>query len=118
MKLIIAGDRNVTNINVVKRALVKFKHEHSDFKVTEIVSGCARGVDTLGEEIASQHKVAIKRFPADWDKYARAAGPIRNEQMAKYADALCAVLTKDSRGTRNMIERAKKQNLIITVMEI
>jgi len=118
MKLIIAGDRNVTDIRIVKEALLQFHNEHPDFKVTEIVSGCARGVDTLGERIAEEYNIPVKKFPADWEKFGKAAGPIRNIQMAEYADGLVAVLVETSKGTRSMIKEATKRNLIISIKEI
>jgi hypothetical protein len=117
MKLIIAGDRDITDIAVVYDALLKFRAEHPGLKVTEIVSGCARGVDTLGEQVAREFDVPVKRFPADWARFGKAAGPIRNQQMADYADALVAVPVPTSRGTRDMIRRARSKGLIVTVRE-
>jgi hypothetical protein len=53
----------------------------------------------------------VKVFPADWGRYKNAAGPIRNEQMAKYADALLAVWDWESKGTGNMVKLAQKYKL-------
>ena len=86
MKVIIAGGRNITDYNIVKTAYHK-----SGFQATEIVSGAARGVDYLGELFAKDNCIAIRSFPADWNKYGKRAGPLRNLQMAEYADALIAV---------------------------
>ena len=72
--------------------------------VTEVVSGGAMGVDTLGEEWARKHCIPIKRFPAQWGLHGRQAGPIRNRQMAGYADA--AALFSGGRGTDNMFDEA------------
>lgn len=52
--------------------------------------------------------IPVKRFPADWDRHGRAAGPIRNCQMAQYADALIAIWDGKSRGTKNMIDEMNK----------
>ena len=73
----------------------------------EVASGCAKGVDALGEQWATERDIPIKRFPADWSSYGRSAGPKRNEQMAQYADALLAIPAPDSRGTRDLIRRAE-----------
>lgn len=62
------------------------------------------GADLLGKKWAILNGVPIKNFPADWDKYGKAAGPIRNAQMAEYADYLIAFWDGKSRGTKNMIE--------------
>ncbi|HWB02748.1 MAG TPA: DUF2493 domain-containing protein [Verrucomicrobiales bacterium] len=86
MKVIIAGPRDFHDYDTVARAVTD-----SGFEITEVVSGKAPGVDTLGERWAAEHGKAVKEFPADWQKYGRAAGPIRNAQMADYADALVAV---------------------------
>lgn len=81
--------------------------------VTEVVSGCCRGVDRAGEEWARQRGIPVKRFPANWKKFGVAAGPIRNAEMAEYAEALVAIPTGVSRGTRDMIDKAKARGLEI-----
>lgn len=101
MKVIVAGGRDFNDFDVVANAIVESK-----FIITEIVSGCAAGVDTLGEIYAAENDIPVKKFPADWKKNGRSAGPIRNGQMAEYADALVAVWDGVSRGTKNMIDQA------------
>lgn len=58
-----------------------------------VVSGKARGADTLGEQYAKEHGYSIQYFPADWERYGKAAGYLRNTEMAKNADALVAFWT-------------------------
>lgn len=108
MKVIIAGSRTITDYDVVVDAIL-----HSGFKITEVVSGCAQGVDSLGERYAKQNHIRITQFPADWSRYGGAAGMIRNGQMADYAEALIAVHTGTSRGTLNMIKEAQTRGLHI-----
>lgn len=110
MKTIIAGSRDIIDYGLVTEAMNRI-----DWDVTEIVSGGARGIDTLGERWASDNNVSLKIFPADWDTYGKAAGPIRNAQMAKYADALVAIWDGKSRGTSNMIGEAKDLGLKVVV---
>ena len=110
MKVIIAGGREITDFNAVKTAYFK-----SDFIATEVVSGAARGVDYLGEVLAKNIGIPVKRFPADWNKYGRTAGPIRNAQMAEYADALIAVWDGESKGTANMIIQAREKGLDVFI---
>ncbi len=98
MKVIVAGSRSVVDREKVFSAI-----SFGPFLIGELVSGCARGVDQLGEEWALVYKVPVQRFPADWQGYGRRAGPIRNERMARYADALIAVWDGESRGTDYMI---------------
>jgi len=106
MKCIIAGSRTITDKKEVFKALKDSGIKPSE--ITEIVSGCARGVDTLGEEIAKSKKIPVKQFPADWKRDGKKAGIIRNTMMSRYSDVLIAVWDGTSNGTRHMIEVMKK----------
>lgn len=75
----------------------------------------AQGADRLGERYGKERGYSIRYFPADWDGKGRSAGFIRNEEMAKNADALVAFWDGQSRGTKHMIETAKKHKLDIRV---
>lgn len=85
---------------------------------SEVVSGCQRGADKLGEAWAARHGLPVKPFPAAWHVYGPGAGNIRNEEMAKYADALIAIWDGISQGTRDMIDRAKQRGLIVYVYRV
>ncbi len=76
-----------------------------------IISGTARGADQLGERYAHERGYAVEKYPADWNRDGKAAGPIRNAQMAKVADALIAFWDGNSRGTQNMIDLARLKPL-------
>lgn len=104
MKVIIAGSRDIEDKELVIKEFCKLPVE-----ATEIVSGGAKGVDAIGEWIGETIVVPVVRFEADWKKHGRAAGPIRNQQMAEYADA-AIVIHNGSRGSLNMIETMKKLN--------
>lgn len=106
MKTIIAGCRNFTDFDLLKQK-VDYYREHTN-TITEIVSGAARGADVLGIQYAMNNNIAYKLFPADWVKNGRAAGPIRNREMAQYAECLIAVWDGKSKGTKNMIEEMNK----------
>ena len=93
MKTIIAGSRTIQNYSLIEESV-----KACGWKITEVVNGLARGVDALGGRWAKEHDVSIKEFPADWDKYGKRAGFLRNEQMAKYAEALILVWDGESRG--------------------
>jgi len=108
LKTIIAGSRNCYDFKIVLNAI---KESGFADEITEVVSGGALGVDKLGEKFAHKFDIPLKIFLADWKKYDKAAGPIRNREMSEYADALIAVWNGKSRGTANMIEEAKKRNL-------
>jgi len=72
-----------------------------------IFSGGADGTDLLGEQYAADRGYPIKKFPADWGLHGKAAGPIRNRQMAERADMLIAFWDGESPGTRNMLRTAE-----------
>lgn len=81
--------------------------------ISLIISGGARGIDLASEQFAQDYSIPVRNFIPDWDKYGKAAGVFRNEDMAKEADALILVWDGSSRGSKNMLENAKKYNLKI-----
>lgn len=112
-KVIIAGGRDFNDNELL--------YEKCDYLLSkqteiEIVSGVANGADKLGEIYANDNEYPIKQFPANWDKYGKSAGYKRNEEMAMYADALIAFWDGKSKGTKHMIELAKKHNLKISII--
>ena len=113
MKVIIAGGRDFNNREVAFKCLDKRMWSKGDV----IVSGHASGADALGEEYAKAHGLDIDLHPANWREYGRAAGPIRNREMAEVADKLIAFWDGKSRGTKNMISEAKEKGLCVVVYD-
>ena len=111
MKVILAGSRSITDMDALDVAI----HE-SEFDITEVVSGRAVGIDTLGETWAEINNVPIKLFPPDRKRYGwpRAAFR-RNEQMGDYADALIALWDGKIHVTKHMIDYATKKGLRVYV---
>ena len=101
MKYIIAGGRDFTNYQVVKKVCEQFTD------ITEVVSGCAHGADILGENFGHLHNIPVIYFPAKWDEYGKSAGFIRNAEMADYADAAICFWDGISKGTAHMIKTMK-----------
>lgn len=97
MKVVIAGSRSITDRLAVNEAI-----RLSGFKITEVVSGQARGVDRLGEAYAKDHLLPLRCFPAQWEEYGPIAGPIRNDKMAAYADAVIVLWDGRSSGALSM----------------
>lgn len=124
MKVIIAGSRRITDPHLVAWAMDR-AIEHG-LVVTEVVSGKEpHGVDRLGELWADAHGVPVRPFPARWEEFGprgsparRRAGPARNEEMACYAEALVALPDIESRGTRDMIQRARRHKLWVFQFEV
>ena len=111
MKIIIAGSRDFDDYKKLRKYCDFYLQSQTDI---EIVSGTAKGADQLGEKYAKEKGYPVKQFPADWSK-GKSAGYVRNEEMAKYADALIAFWNGLSKGTGHMIDLAKKYKLKIRI---
>ena len=121
MKVIIAGSRHLDRYDFVSQAMSTFcarpgLRDSGHFVVVdEVVSGHCKGPDLMGERWAELHQVPVRVFPAAWNKHGRAAGPIRNREMAAYADALVLIWDGVSRGSANMLKEATARNLEVFV---
>ena len=115
MRIIIAGSRDT---NKSPQAFGEYMWNVTNFTVSEVVCGVARGADMLGLSWATAYGKPVAKFYADWDKYGKSAGPIRNGEMADYADGLIAIWDGKSKGTLDMIrqmnKRQKPVELILT----
>ena len=115
-KVIIAGGRDFLDYNLLRE---KVNNILVDKRLTHkivIVIGCARGADTLGMRYASENIFDVVEYPADWDKYGKKAGYMRNVEMAENADALIAFWDGKSKGTKHMIDIATERKLPIRVI--
>lgn len=112
-KVIICGSRTFSDYEFMKTKLDKI---FSGRKPTAIICGEAMGADICGKKYALKHNIEVKSYPADWDKYGKQAGYLRNEQMAEVADACIAFWDGKSSGTKHMIETAKKKGLQVRVV--
>ena len=116
MKIIIAGSRSFTDWNRLEKEVLQIlteykKQGHVLTKDTvEIVSGGARGADTLAEQFAGKYNLKLKIFKADWDRLGKSAGYARNVEMANYADILIAFWDCKSKGTNHMMNIMLKLN--------
>jgi len=112
MKVIVAGGRDFIPFTIHFDWL---KDKLKELNATEEVSGCARGADTFGEQVASILYIPIKKFPPEWDIYGRSAGYRRNVEMANYADAV--ILFPGGKGTAHMKKIAEQKNLKVIEYE-
>ena len=114
-RVIIAGCRDFTDYELLKEKCDFYLQNKKPENIV-IVSGHASGADSLGERYAQERGYETEIYPADWKTNGRAAGPIRNAQMATVADALIAFWDGKSRGTKNMIDTATKRGLQVAVV--
>lgn len=112
-KVIIAGGRDFNDYDLLSYKLNRILKNKTDI---QIVCGMARGADSLGERYAKENNYLIKEFPANWDKYGKAAGYIRNKEMAEYADACVCFWDSKSKGTKHMIDLATEQGLDLRII--
>ena len=116
IKLVIFGSRNITN---EKYLLLAFKRSGINIEdIKEIVSGGARGADTLGELFAIKHHLPIIRLLPNWDKHGKKAGIIRNTTMALYSDYGIGIWDGESRGTEHMIKEMKNKCYVLNLKEL
>jgi len=111
VKVIIAGGRDYV---FTERDAADLDRLHAIIGITEVVEGEQRGADLAGKAWAQERGLSVKPFPADWKLHGKAAGPIRNEQMAQYVGrAGAVVLFSGGAGTENMYKAAKRHGLQI-----
>ena len=115
-KVIIAGSRTFDDYSKLSSSCDSILKDIAQKHTINIVSGCATGADALGERYASEKGYAILRCPADWKRHGKAAGPIRNAEMAACADILICFWDGLSKGTKHMISAARKEGLQIHVI--
>jgi hypothetical protein len=115
MKVIVAGGRDFKDKATLRAELNSLCKDVSREDM-EIVCGMAKGADLLGYEVANDVGVKVVEFPANWGEHGKSAGPIRNKEMADYGDTLLAFWDGRSRGTKNMIDTATKQGLLVKVV--
>lgn len=111
MKVVVAGIRYKDPVNKIvydDYTFVVNAIAESGYEISELISGHAIGVDTLGEQYAILHDIPLTFRPADWNRHGKAAGPFRNKQMSIECDAAVIVWDGKSAGTYNMI-----QNMIV-----
>jgi hypothetical protein len=127
MRILVCGDRNWTDKRMIGEVLIGeaidatfplFGREN-----VVIIHGASRGADSIaGEWVArwSSHNVTEEVYPANWEKYGRAAGPIRNQQMLDEGKPDLVLAFHDdfenSKGTKDMVTRARKAGIKVKVL--
>jgi hypothetical protein len=109
MRLLVCGGRNYENWDLMKDVLDNFLQNNN---IDVLIEGEAKGADSMAREWAEDRGIPVMKFPANWMKYGRAAGPLRNKQMLNdgkphYAFAFYDRPRAESRGTANMVGQLK-----------
>lgn len=132
MRVLVCGSRHFNDYEKLKQWLDWYILPNNE-KHT-IIEGEARGADLLARKYAEGRGMDVLPFPAEWDKYGKAAGPIRNSQMLKEGkpELVIAFLgpvavseftsglsdSKYSSGTKNMIDQARKAGVETVVVDV
>ena len=115
-RVIIAGSRSFNDYVLLREQCLSILQEKMRTHRVIIVSGHARGADSLGERFANEFRLPFELHPAKWRLLGKAAGMVRNAEMAKCSDALIAFWDGESSGTRHMINFARKRGLEVSVI--
>lgn len=107
MKLLIAGSRGITDFDL---------SEHVPKDTEMIISGGAKGIDTVASEYAVKHNIPITIVRPQYEQFGIAAPIKRNEQMVEMADEILVVWDGASRGTKSTIDLARRMNKRVTVV--
>ena len=119
MRVLVCGSRHLKDYKVLKETLDELM-PLPGFLDYFIISGGARGADSMAEDYAIEEDIPYQIFRANWEKHGKAAGPIRNKQMLDEGkpDLVVAFMAPDSRGTKNMVEQATKAGIEIKIVHI
>lgn len=107
MKVAVIGSRGITDIRL---------EDYLPAETDEIVSGGAKGVDTVARIYAEENGICLTEFLPDYARYKRGAPLKRNEQIIEYADLILAFWDGSSKGTKFVIDKAEKLGKKITVI--
>jgi hypothetical protein len=114
MKILVTGDRDWSRLLVIFTVFLDFLSEYNiDPKDVIVIHGDCRGADRLCELVAKELGMKPDPYPANWTKYGRAAGPIRNSQMLKENPDIELAFAfhpdlDNSKGTKDMVEKLEK----------
>ncbi len=111
-RVIVAGSRGLKNFPLLCGLMDEFRRAYD---IQCVVSGTAKGADTMGAAWARRNRIAVVEFPADWEQHGKRAGYLRNVQMAEFATALVAFWDGKSPGTKHMIEIAQGMRRLVEV---
>lgn len=114
-RVLVCGGRDFTDADLMWDELFCFLDKHKYPELT-IISGMAKGADSLAADWAKQYGVNLEEYHADWEKHGRAAGPIRNQQMLDEGKPNLVIAFPGGRGTAHMVKIAKAKG--IEVIEI
>ena len=116
-KILFCGDRNYRNKNAIWNVMRDLIEEFGKFTA---IHGDARGADKLSGEVAEEFNLKVEKYPADWNKYGKFAGPIRNREMLDQRPDLVIAFhpfISNSKGTKDCISEARKRKIEVRLFK-
>lgn len=106
MRVGVIGSRGFNDYELLSKVMDEMSDE-----ITLIVSGGAKGADSLGEKWAHENEIEVLIFYPNWDKYGKRAGFIRNEYIVKNSDLVIGFWDGQSKGTKSSFDLCKKHGI-------
>lgn len=123
MNILICGSRYLgiktpeLLVKDIKDNIEFFLENNYTWSLDDFIVGGAPGVDTWAEEVITHRGATIKVYPADWNKYGKYAGYLRNKQMVDVADSCLAIWDGKSPGTKNTIDLSLKKGIDVFILQ-
>lgn len=116
MKIAVVGSRTISDEKLVIQFMLECHEFNTEYD--KIISGGARGVDSIAEDFAKEHNIRTKIFKPQWDKYRKQAGFIRNADIIGNCDKCICIWDGESLGTKNDIELCEQMSKPCYVLNI
>ncbi len=117
-RIVVAGSRIFNDYKKFKTQMDSILRFYDKTEEILIISGGCQGTDALGERYAIENGIETEIFKACWEKYGLAAGPIRNEKMVRSCDVVICFWDGKSKGSKSLIDLAKKYKKPIKIIFI
>lgn len=117
-RIVIAGCRDYNNYNEAKKYISYYLNDIRKQNNIVILSSCTTGADASGERYAKENGFKVEKYPANWERYGKYAGPKRNKEMAKNCDYVLCFWDGKSKGTKSMITLAEEYKKPIRIIKI
>lgn len=115
ISLAIVGSRHFSDKVLFEKSILELI-VNQNINIKKIISGGAKGADSLAEKYASENRISMHIFFPDWDTYGKAAGRIRNRKIVESCDYLLAFWDGQSSGTKSSIDIAKELGKSVSII--
>jgi predicted Rossmann-fold nucleotide-binding protein len=114
MRVLVCGGRDYTDYESLGYHLGTLRAKHS---ISLIIHGGQRGADTMAGTWARENNIPVQAYMAEWTRYDKAAGPIRNQRMLDEGKPDLVVAFPGNRGTRRMVKQARDHGVDVLIVE-